>query len=159
VREDWSGLEALDGVLAEARPVVAWYMEAVRLRALWRLRGSPARAADALAMIDAALHLEPDPALVALRLEAAQALDLPHHVLHTAREVLHFTAPRLGGLPPALEQELVASLRAVAPRLEALALDERMDGEAVRRLHAELDELLAGLPAPADDDAPTQAFR
>lgn len=152
-RADWEGLAALEDELAEAPPVVAWHLESVRLRALWRLRpvthGARERAAEALALVDAGLALEPDPALLILRLEAATTLDLPSHVLSTAEELARRFGQRLESLPVEPREEIARALRNIGPQLEGLARDAGLDRERARALATRLGELRTVHPSPS----------
>jgi hypothetical protein len=73
---DFRALAALEDALAAARFTDAWFPEAARLRADWRIRvaGDARYARDAIRIIDRALVVRPDAELLLLRAEAAGVL-------------------------------------------------------------------------------------
>jgi spermidine synthase len=95
---EWQALAALDSALAEARIADAWYPDAARLRAEWRLRAAGdrnTRAGEALELVDAGLHASSDAELRRLRLECAIALGDADLLAESARSIARGIEGRL----------------------------------------------------------------
>ena len=74
---DWESLAALDGILAASRVTDAWYRDAARLRAAWRVNATEDRerlAREALPLIDRALILTDEENLHRMRAQASGTL-------------------------------------------------------------------------------------
>ena len=74
---DWESLAALDGILAASRVTDAWYRDAARLRAAWRVNAAEDRerlAREALPLIDRALILTDEENLHRMRAQASGTL-------------------------------------------------------------------------------------
>jgi spermidine synthase len=94
---DFRALAALDDALATTRFTDAWFPEAARLRADWRIRisGDARYARDAIRIIDRALVVRPDAELLLLRAEAAGVLRDGDAFAGTAHYALHGIADEL----------------------------------------------------------------
>jgi spermidine synthase len=86
LRQEWSELAKLDAQLAEVVPTDPWFLEAVRLRADWRIQGSDQRSAylEALRLLDRALIVAPDTELLVIRASATIKLGDPAAFVETA---------------------------------------------------------------------------
>ena len=140
---DWLSLARLDGELGRSRVTDAWYPQAARLRAEWRLNVTQERqryAADALRLIDRALLLEPDRDLYLLRATAAVVLEDGDLIVESCRYVAETIRSRLS-----LAEE---SGRSVEPReLTAMRQNlsvviEQLEGSLVARDTARTREVL-----------------
>lgn len=124
---DWSALEALDGQLAQAGPRHPLLTEATRLRAAWRMQsGEPARAAEAVGILDAITILNPQFPDLVLRIRLQTLAQQPLAALATIEETLQRVRrpeqartllAAVDALPVDVRPQVVASARA---RLEAL---------------------------------------
>jgi hypothetical protein len=73
-RDDWSAVQGLDAELARLGPSDPWFENAVRLRVGWRLAdGDPARAREALDLLDTSISANGSPDDLYLRARAAFA--------------------------------------------------------------------------------------
>jgi hypothetical protein len=125
---DDAALRALDGELAMVSPREAAWRPAAVLRAAWRARsGDPARAAEALAMLDDTLVIDPAPAELLLRARAAQAAGRADVVLATLEDVAKAleNAPRASGL--ARDGLAILALQPPAREARAAALRARLE--------------------------------
>jgi hypothetical protein len=149
---DFRALSALDEALAATRFTDAWFPEAARLRADWRIRvaGDTRYVQDALRIIDRALVVRPDAELLLLRAEAASVLRDADAFVGTAHYALRHIADELRAaetgtyiLSPAdLElmrrriaawQGMLASANLAGARREPLARElERLERRAGR---------------------------
>jgi spermidine synthase len=92
--KQWSRLVELDSQLARVRSTDLLYLEAVKLRADWRMKVTspgyqPRLALQAMQLIDNAIALFHDPDFYNLRLAAAVIADRPNEVMETARRLIH----------------------------------------------------------------------
>ena len=92
--QNWQALVELDDMLATARPIDLWYLEATRLRADWRIKVTtpgfqPRFAREATRLIDNAIALYQDPDLYSMRVAAAFVADDAPNVIETARRLIY----------------------------------------------------------------------
>jgi spermidine synthase len=92
--KQWGVLARLDAQLALLRPTDLLYLEAVKLRADWRIKVTspqhqPALALEAMQLIDKAIAIFHDPDFYTLRLAAALVADRPDEVIETSRRLVH----------------------------------------------------------------------
>ena len=165
---DWASLARIDAALGRSRVTDAWYPEAARLRAEWRMNVTvdPDRNAfDALQLLERALPLAPNRDLHRLRAAAALALGDHDRVLESARYVSTHIRSNLAAAPDQSSrvptQELARMRRnlvAIADRLRG-GLEVR-DPQRVRLVLDGVSELLEqidGYPSPpaVQRDPPT----
>ena len=84
---DWPSLAAMDDELAETRLTDAWFQEAVRLRAAWRVNAAEDRerlALEALQLIEQALVLASDEDLYRMRTESSRTLGDHNRLLESS---------------------------------------------------------------------------
>ncbi len=92
--QDWQALVGLDNTLAEVTPTDLWYLEAVKLRADWRIKVTtpgfqPRFAREAKRLIDNAIAIYQDPDFYSMRVAAAFVADDAMDVIETARRVVY----------------------------------------------------------------------
>jgi hypothetical protein len=91
---DWQSVVNLDGALAAARTTDLWYLEAVKLRADWRMKVTtpelqPRLALEAQRLIDNAIAIQDDPDLYSMRVAAAYVADRALDVVETTRRLIY----------------------------------------------------------------------
>ena len=95
---DWASLAALDAQLGRTRVTDAWYPEAARLRAEWRVNVAEDQqryAFDALRFIERVLILAPDQNLYLLRAMSARILQDDYRLLESSRYVASYIRANL----------------------------------------------------------------
>jgi spermidine synthase len=149
---DLDTLAELDPALARARPTDAWYPEAVRLRAEWRLHAAEdaaALAGEAKALIDLALPHFHDRDLLLLRAAAAIAMRDADVLVESGRHVVADIERELAALSrdgvalPTHERDVLRhNLAALAEQLAGPLCRDHPRAEAVlRRARSLLAEL------------------
>ena len=91
---DWEALAGLDEALAASRVTDAWYRDATRLRAAWRVNATEDRerlAGEALPLIDRALILTDDESLHRMRATASSTLGDHNALLESSAYLADFT--------------------------------------------------------------------
>ena len=95
---DWASLAGLDEVLAASRVTDAWYRDAARLRAAWRVNATEDRerlAREALQFIDRALILTADENLHRMRAMASLTLGDNNALLESSAYLASYTSDYL----------------------------------------------------------------
>jgi spermidine synthase len=129
---NWAALAQLDPVLARSRVTDAWYPEAARLRAQWRVnaaRDGERFALDAVRLMDPALLLAPDQNLHLLRASGAIILGDADIFLESSRYV---AASMRGTLQAASDQGTLVPTRQLAQMRQNLsAIANQLRGDLV----------------------------
>jgi len=91
---DWPTVAALDDALGGAQSSDLWYLDAVKLRADWRMKVStpafqPRLALEAQRLIDNAIAIHDDPDFYSMRVGAAYVADRPLDVVETTRRLVY----------------------------------------------------------------------
>jgi spermidine synthase len=156
---DFDTLARLDPALARARPTDAWFPEATRLRAEWRLHAAEdtaALGAEALALIDEALPHFHDRDLLFLRAASAIAAGDADVLVESGRHLVADIERELAGrreagraLAPHEQEILRHNLAALALQLAGpLCRDHARAGAVLTRAQALIERVAAG-SAPA----------
>ncbi len=163
-QEAWPSLRELDPLLARSRPTDAWFAEAARLRAAWRLgttSDAPALASEALPLLDAAFQVADEETLFALqglRARAALRAGANEAFVESVRDVVGAVSAHLDRAVRDRRSVAEPEARAIAddvlPLVEALAeLDAgalELDAAALR---ADAAEVVARLERVLDGAA------
>jgi predicted membrane-bound spermidine synthase len=92
--QNWQAVVDLDDVLATTKSTDLWYLEAVKLRADWRIKVTtpgfqPQLAQEALRLIDNAIAIYQEPDFYSNRVAAAYVANDPAVVIETARRLMY----------------------------------------------------------------------
>ena len=166
-RQNWQQLAQLDLELAGAQPTDRWYLEAVKLRADWRIKVTtpeyqPRLAREARRLIDNAIAIFQDPDFYSMRVAAAFVANDAIDVIETARRLLFIfdievdnaIEGRVDPSPASITLKLrqIDTVRAVVdqvrrdhdiPAYKTQELDREL-GNIIRRLERLRDEISAG---------------
>lgn len=84
--EEWDAIEALDETLALAQVDEPWFFLSLQMRALWRVHadGSRERGLEAIELIDRAIAIGPNLALLATRVQASALASEPDMLIESA---------------------------------------------------------------------------
>jgi spermidine synthase len=143
---DWQALAQLDGALGDVALTAPWGLQAAQLRVEWRARVANPELRqrygdEALAIVDRALPQQPTVVWYALRAMSALGTNRPEVELES---IASFTRVANENLPQltALELQVVRErAAALAPMLEQLVGDSRLDAARVSRVRDALQEL------------------
>jgi hypothetical protein len=160
--DNFDRVKELDDILAEVKPTDLWYLDAVRLRADWRIKDKtpgrqPALAREATQLIDNAIAIYQTPNLYSLRLASAYVADDADNIIETSRRIIYIferevAAVEDGEYAPARPAILVKmrQIEAVRRLLEDLRDDDRIAAYKLASLEAAINrvaERLRALPA------------
>lgn len=92
--QDWQTVVDLDDELANTRTTDLWYLEAVKLRADWRMKVTnpelqPQLALEAQRLIDNVIAIQDDPEFYSMRVGAAFVADSALDVIETTRRLIY----------------------------------------------------------------------
>ncbi len=138
VAEDWARLERLDDSLAKAKSDQPWYFLSLQLRALWRVHGDAtgevarARALEAIRLVDRAIAIGPNVALLAIRAEAADRAGEAEVLIESA-SLMVAIIQNVGDSPS--NRNHGANVAACLARLQG---DERVDADRLNDLQIRL---------------------
>ncbi len=155
--QDWQRLVELDAELARTRPTDQWYLEAVKLRADWRIKVTtpeyqPRLAREAKRLIDNAIAIFQDPEFYSMRVAAAFVADDAIDVIETSRRLLHVfdnevnnaEAGRLDVTPAAIDQKL-RQIETVRVVVDQVRRDHDIPGYKTDQLDRELGNIIRRL--------------
>ena len=166
-QQDWQALVDLDPELARTRPTDQWYLEAVKLRADWRIKVTtpeyqPRLAREAKRLIDNAIAIFQDPDFYSMRVAAAFVADDAIDVIETSRRLLYVfdnevdnaAEGRIDVTPASIDQKLrqIETVRVVVdqvrrdhdiPDYKTEQLDREL-GNIIRRLERLREEKFPG---------------
>jgi len=158
-RGDIQRVSNLDTALAEVKSTDLWYLDAVKLRADWRIKVSnpefqPRYAREATRLIDNAIAIYQDKDFYSLRLAAAYVADDVQNLVETARRMLYIfeseVAAAEGGDVSPERRSIIAKMRQVEAMrkiLSNLQGDERIAAYKLANLESATNRVVERLGA------------
>ena len=127
---DWASLAALDTQLGRAQVTDAWYPDAARLRAEWRVNMAEDQqhfALDALRFIEPVLILAPDQNLFRLRATSARILGDDHRLLESSRYIAGYVRASLNA--SANQGDSISASQLGRMRQTLAAISDQLSGD------------------------------
>jgi len=143
--QDWSALAALDETLSRVNPLAAWGVQAAQLRVEWRARVQNPELRqrygdEGIAMADRVLSTDPDAFWFALRALSAGGTNRPEVALESIAGFAATVSEVAGKLSASERALLSARAGTLAPALDALAGDNRVDARRVTEVRSAFDQ-------------------
>ncbi|MGH8287100.1 MAG: fused MFS/spermidine synthase [Steroidobacteraceae bacterium] len=150
----WHELPEIDRALAAVEWTDPWKLEAVQMRADWRVRVSNEDVRrrfgeEALALVDQAIVVEPTVALYAMRARCALAADRPDVLVESVWGFAQGAFANIARLEPNQRAEARANVEGLMRVLDENAADRRVNPERVKEVRSRLEDVARQLAAPA----------
>jgi predicted membrane-bound spermidine synthase len=160
VREEWEALPALDPVLAQSRWTDTWHVEAVLMRADWRLHVSNPQyraryARDALLLIEELALTQPSMTTLAMRGRAAIAINRPDILLESINGYAESVEAGVSYFGAAELPAISGNLESLNNDLATMRTNPQVETARVDEVRAKLSTLRDAIRSRASPDGPS----